>query len=143
MLINLRPSSYFMGSNVNLGSFEVTEATVSRSVSRSSFFFFCLGVPGLFVPGFVRGLQHYTKGPGVCKIPKDFHWNWRLRRCSHLSESCPSQHNHDRVQDSVNIQFAFTSAAMYPVSVMFIVTSADRILTTLPDIVQKAQFYYK
>ena len=26
-----------MGSNVNLGSFEVTEATVSRSVSRSSF----------------------------------------------------------------------------------------------------------
>ena len=25
-----------MGSNVNLGSFEVTEATVSRSVSRSS-----------------------------------------------------------------------------------------------------------
>ena len=40
MLINLRPSSYFMGSNVNLWSFEVTEATVSRSVSRSSFFFF-------------------------------------------------------------------------------------------------------
>ena len=39
MLINLRPSSYFMGSNVNLGSFEVTEATVSRSVSRSSFHF--------------------------------------------------------------------------------------------------------
>ena len=36
MLINLRPSSYFMGSNVNLGSFQVTEATVSRSVSRSS-----------------------------------------------------------------------------------------------------------
>ena len=29
-----------MGSNVNLGSFEVTEATVSRSVSRSSCFFF-------------------------------------------------------------------------------------------------------
>ena len=28
-----------MGSNVNLGSFEVTEATVSRSVSRSSFLF--------------------------------------------------------------------------------------------------------
>ena len=37
MLINLRPSSYFMGSNVNLGSLEVTEATVSRSVSRSSY----------------------------------------------------------------------------------------------------------
>ena len=28
-----------MGSNVNLGSFEVTEATVSRSVSRSSSYF--------------------------------------------------------------------------------------------------------
>ena len=41
MLINLRPSSYFMGSNVNLGSFEVTEATVSRSVSRSSSTSFC------------------------------------------------------------------------------------------------------
>ena len=40
MLISLRCSTYVMGSNVNLGSFEVTEATVSRSVSRSSFFFF-------------------------------------------------------------------------------------------------------
>ena len=42
MLISLRCSTYVMGSNVNLGSFEVTEATVSRSVSRSSCFFVCL-----------------------------------------------------------------------------------------------------
>ena len=29
-----------------------------------------------------------------------------LRRRSHLSESCPTQHNHDRVQESVNIPIA-------------------------------------
>ena len=39
MLISLRCSTYVMGSNVNLGLFEVTEATVSRSVSRSSIIF--------------------------------------------------------------------------------------------------------
>ena len=56
---------------------------------------------------------------------------WLLRRHSNLS-----QHNHDWVQDSVNIRIVFTSAAMYPVTVMFIVTTADRVLTTLPDVVQ-------
>ena len=60
---------------------------------------------------------------------------------SHLRESCPSQHNHDRVQDWVNLRIAFTSAAMYPVLVMFIVTTADRMLTTLPDVVQNQIFW--
>ena len=36
MLISLRPSTYVMGSNVNLGSFGVTGATVSISIYRSS-----------------------------------------------------------------------------------------------------------
>ena len=54
----------------------------------------------------------------------------KAARRSHLSELCPSQHNHDRVQDSVNISIAFTSAACRDVSCL------GRDHDTLPDVVQ-------
>ena len=61
MLISLRPSTYVMGSYVNLGSFGVSGATVSRSVNRYSLNIF-------FVSTFYSNFTSIVYNVGSCGI---------------------------------------------------------------------------